>query len=129
MLLRYFLSPRGRLSVGRYRAFLLWYFGGLVPSFVLLFFAFLAIGGGSISGILRKLDFPAAVFGGLAYTVGLLWPLIAATARRMHDIGLRNRDYFFMLSPLRTWGLGRDLLFKRGEEKTNIHGPDPGLFE
>lgn len=87
------------------------------------------IAGGNLNGILRGMDSTAATLGGGFYLLAALWPLIAATARRMHDLGFRNRDYFFLVSPFRTWALGRDLFFKRGEEKTNIFGPDPGSFE
>jgi uncharacterized membrane protein YhaH (DUF805 family) len=129
MLLRYFLSTKGRISAGRYRAFLLWYFCGLIPVFILLLGAFLMIGGMQSSGLLVRFTPAAFMLGSSIYFLGALWPLVAATARRMHDLGYRNRDYFFMISPRRSWRLGKDMLFKRGEEKTNLFGPDPGAFE
>ncbi|MDB5036926.1 MAG: hypothetical protein JWQ35_454 [Bacteriovoracaceae bacterium] len=129
MLLRYFFSLKGRISANRYRAFLLWYLFAVLPIFTVLYFAFLVLGAVSKAGILRDASLTSAVVGSSVYCLGCFWPFIAATTRRMHDLGYRGRDYFFIVSPHKTWKLGKEILFKHGIIDENTHGSNPGMFE
>jgi uncharacterized membrane protein YhaH (DUF805 family) len=129
MLLRFFISPMGRISANRYRAFLMWYFLGVLPAMMILFMAFMVLGWRGGQGILRTKPSFAVIAGAVFYTLAALWPFVAATIRRMHDLNYHFWSHFFILSPRKTFRLANDLLFKRGHSGRNLHGDDPGSFE
>lgn len=129
MLFRYFLVPSGRMSLKRYRLFFLAYFFILLPFLVLVFFGLLSLGSKSNSGVVHQVSGGSVYVASLFYFAACLWPIFVATHRRMNDLGIKFREYFFVISPLKTLKLGRALFFKEGEEFTNLHGSNPGRYE
>jgi len=87
----------------------------MLPLFTTIFLAFLVLGYRGPEGILQTDTMPKLFIMSFAYGLLCLWPLMVASLKRMHDLGLRGRDYFFSLNPLRNFKLGRSLIKEKGQ--------------
>lgn len=121
------LDPRGRIKPERFRLFLRWYFFIFVPIFCVAFVALLTLGYQNPEGIVRNASLNQIYIVTWLYVLLCVWPLTAVSLRRLHDLGYRVRDVFFIISPKRSWDLGQEMLYREGIEKTNLFGKPSDL--
>lgn len=125
MLFRYYLTPAGRLGAFQYRHFLIRYWLFFLPGAILAYLSLIWIGIRYPDGAMRSVTFWGLEFGTFVYFGLCVWPLMACTLRRLHDLDLRIRDVIWILAPKESRALGRKMVHGRGTVGSNRFGPDP----
>jgi uncharacterized membrane protein YhaH (DUF805 family) len=87
---------------------------GLLPVFTATFLAFLVLGSRGRDALFNEDGQARSIILTSVYVILTLWPLMVASLKRMHDLNLRGRDYFFSINPIRNFQLGRRLISEPG---------------
>lgn len=129
MLFRFYLNPQGRIGAFQYRHFLFQYWFFFIPGAGFIFLALLWIGVRYPEGAVKEMSFWQVEFGIYAYVALCIWPLIACTLRRLHDLDLRVKDVIWVISPTKSRELGKRMFSGRGTVGPNGFGPDPEALD
>jgi len=86
-----------------------------IPLFAAVYLSFLVIGFRSQKGVFREEPTARIFILTSVFVILTLWPMIVASLKRMHDLGLRGRDYFLSFNPPRNLRLAIRLIREPGK--------------